>query len=206
MRILFIILMVICFQDLAAQESKKYLKYKDKPEWREGYVVLKDSIKIEGLVKEYPLNIQKQHSSVLFVNRNGEKKNYYPNDLFEYGFGYTKKFFSNSSNFFQKVKTGKKVSLYKIETLERWGTLGSSSPGFTSQGEYIYFKKNNQYEFKNIRKKNFVKEFSEYFSDCQLLKDKILREELTHKDYKAIMKEYNFNCNGGLSYLRQEYR
>jgi hypothetical protein len=64
------------------RNPKKYLKYKEKPAWHEGYIVLKDSTRIDGLVREYNMNTQKLYSQVSFVNKAGEKKQYYPLYLF----------------------------------------------------------------------------------------------------------------------------
>jgi glycyl-tRNA synthetase alpha subunit len=76
-----------------------------------------------------------------------------------------------------------------------WPGFGGSAPsGFSTENEYFYFKKVDEFEFHWIRRIKFAELFSEYFSDCQSQKEKILKEELTHKDYEEIMKAYN-SCN-----------
>jgi hypothetical protein len=56
------------------RNPKKYLKYKEKPAWHEGYIVLKDSTRIDGLVREYNMNTQKLYSPSLICQQSWRKE------------------------------------------------------------------------------------------------------------------------------------
>jgi hypothetical protein len=197
MRFILTILFVSINFCLLAQESKKYLKYKSKINWTEGYVKLNDSSMVEGLIREYTLNEVKRYSTVSFINKQGEKTVYYPVDLLEYRIRFSKKFFSNNHYFFERVSKGERVSLYKKKSANSWsvpGAPGMGSTTYSNSQEELFIKKVGEPEYKYVRKKNFDNEFSAYFSDCNTLKNKIQHEELTHKDIKKILNEYNYRC------------
>jgi hypothetical protein len=154
-------------------------------------------MRIDGLIREYTMNDQKLYSQVSFISKAGEKKQYYPLYLFEYGFRFNRRFISDSKVFYEEEKCGPKVCLYRTESLTHHtspGFGGSAPMGYSTENENYYFKKIDEFEFHWIRRKKFAELFSEYFSDCQSLKDKILREELAHKDYETVMNEYNYKC------------
>lgn len=197
MKLIWSIFLVSVSFCLSAQESKKYLKYKSKINWTEGYVLLKDSSKIEGLIREYTLNEVKKYTSVSFMNIKGDKREYYPADALEYGVRFSKRYFSNNHYFFERITKGIKVSLYKKMSVNSWsapGAPGMGSTSYSASQEDLFVKKIGEAEYKYVRKKNFNSEFSAYFEDCDNLKTKIQNKEFTHKDIKKIVSEYNYKC------------
>lgn len=62
--------LLVFFTVLSArgQESKKYLKFKAKYNYTEGYILKMDSTKVEGVIKNR-LNGNSQYSSVIFVSK-----------------------------------------------------------------------------------------------------------------------------------------
>ena len=68
--LLLIILIALCVN---GQESKKYLKIKKNRYYTEGILILKDSSRVEGLIKDNSLGYDKIFSSLIFVCKNGEK-------------------------------------------------------------------------------------------------------------------------------------
>ena len=195
MKLTFILTLTIFIINLSyGQESKKYLKFKRKDNYIEGYILNKDSIRVEGLIKDNLMNEAKKYSVVTFVKLDGTKKNYYPSEI--KGFGCSLyKLVSNNLSFYEVVNKGKKVSLYKKSYVTSWsapGAPGMGSMTYSSSNENFYVKRDNEAIFKLVRKKNFVEEFSEYFKDCEEIMNKILSKEYTHKDIKRIVSKYNY--------------
>lgn len=161
MRILICITFFI-FQGLSGygQESKKYLKLKANYNYREGYIITLDSTREEGLIKDY-LREVKKYSVVTFVNKKGAKNKYYPNEIRGYGYAFYR-FVSSKSSFFEIVKSGNRVSLYKNISVSSWsvpGAPGMAPMTYTSQGESFFVKKPGENTFKWVRKKNSIKRF-----------------------------------------------
>lgn len=177
-----------------AQESEKYLKLKQNSNYREGYILDRDSLKIKGLIKDNLLNEAKKYSVVTFVQMNGTTSKYYPSEI--KGFGYSiNDFVSDGSSFYEIIQRGKRVSLYKNVSVTNWSTPGA--PGMapmnhSSADESFYVKRSDEIHFKEVRKKNFEVEFSLYFKDCEEIVNKIQAKEYTHKDIKQIVSKYNY--------------
>lgn len=176
-----------------SQESKKYLKLKQDYNYREGYILDKDSMKVNGLIKAHMMNEAKKYSIVTFVQTDGTKKKYYPSGI--KGFGYSiYEFVSDNSSFYEVVSKGRKVSLYKNLSVSSWsspGAPGMAPVTYSSTIEDLYVKRDNETTFKLVRKKNFAVEFSEYFKDCEEIVNKIIAKEYTHKDIERIVSKYN---------------
>lgn len=176
------------------QESSKYNKLKESVNYREGYILDSDSNKVNGLIKDHLLNDAKKYTAIVFVHLDGEKKKYYPSDI--KGFGYSMyKFASDNASFYEVVQSGKKVTLFKKLSVDSWSAPGA--PGMPLKRSYtinedFYVKRDNEKDFKLVRKKKFIEEFSEYFKDCEKIVSKIQSEEYTHKDIKQIVSEYNY--------------
>jgi hypothetical protein len=177
-----------------AQENEKYLKLKRKYNYREGYILDRDSLKIKGLIKENIQNETKKYSVVTFVQLNGKKSQYHPSEI--KGFGYSiYDFVSDGSSFYEVIQSGKRVSLFKHVSVFRWSTPGA--PGMapaigSTTDESLYVKRHNEVRFKEVRRRNFEVEFSAYFKDCKEIVDKIQTKEYTHKNIKQIVTTYNY--------------
>ena len=177
-----------------AQESKRYLKLKQNTSYWEGYVLNRDSVKITGLVKDNLLNDTKKYSVVTFVQKDGTKLKLYPNTIKGYGYS-NHSFISNGSSFLENVQHGRRLSLYKNATVTSWsagGAPGMAPMTHTNVKENFYVKRSNESVFKEVRKKNFKQDFSNYFKDCEEVSNKILNEEYNHKDISEIVRKYNY--------------
>jgi hypothetical protein len=112
---------------------------------------------------------------------------------FEYGDRRNIKYISVRKVFYEEKKCGPRVCLYKTESLIHHyspGFGGSAPSGFSTENAYFYFKKVDEFDL--IRRKEFAEQFSEYFSGCPSLKDRMQKGEVTHKDYSEIMRAYNW--------------
>ncbi|UXX78986.1 hypothetical protein N7E81_16655 [Reichenbachiella carrageenanivorans] len=175
------------------QESSKYLKLKNSPDYRTGYVFILDSTKIEGLIKHDFLNEAANYSVVKFIHKDGSKEKYYPNNSISFGYSYHK-FISDGSSFLELIQAGKNISLYKNVTKSSWsapGAPGMSSTTYSSTFEHYYVKRDSEDSFKEVQNKKFKEVFSEYFYDCEALSVEISKEELGLKDIKTIVRKYN---------------
>jgi hypothetical protein len=195
MKSTFVLTLLILAVNLAhSQESKKYLKLKQKINYREGYILDKDSIKVKGLVKDYFVSELKIYSVVTFVHLDGTREKYKPNEI--KGFGYAiYKFESDDSSFYKVIREGKKVSLY--QKLHVTGFSTPEMPGIPSVSNYsknedYYLKKHNETTFNIVNKKNFASEYSTYFGDCEEVANKILSKQYTIENIKRIVVKYNY--------------
>lgn len=178
-----------------SQESAKYLKLKNKIlVYKEGYILDKSGEKIDGLIKDTDAEESKRSRRIIFLSKTGKKKTYHPSEIDEFEIRY-RKYVSSGKLFYEVIKAGKKISLLKLSYT---GLSGSFSPGTTApilhETEEFYLKKANQDIYKLIRKRKFKEEFSDYFSDCEQLKSKILNDQLNFKDIDHIVFLYNFEC------------
>ncbi len=178
-----------------AQESKTYLKLKSNLKYSEGYVINSDSVKVKGLIKNNIMDETKLYSIVNFVGVDGSKKKYHPYEIKGYGFG-IENFVSDNISFYKVIQSGKKAGLYfKMISVRNagFGGPGMAPTAYYTADENFYVRKKGTNDFKYVRKRKFVEEFSEYFSNCEKVKLKIQSKELTHKDIESIVREYN-NC------------
>lgn len=175
------------------QESKKYMKLKRKLQYQEGYIVSKDSIKVEGLIKDQIMNENKKFSKVTFVQKDGTKESYFPNEI--RGFGYSMyRYVSDSSSFYEILSKTKKIGIYRKLTSTFYTTpspFGTFEAINSSTLENLYIKRDSESTFKLVRRRNFIEDFSEYFKDCPEIVEKITTKEYTHKDIKKIVSLYN---------------
>ncbi len=179
----YIFTLLLLTNSLSAQESEKYGKFRNNVNYREGYILNKDSIKVSGLFKD---KLKNYYSKLHFVYQDGTKKKLKPTDI--RGFGTPLYFYlSDGESFYKIVTKGKRVNLYSKATKHK-----STVDGYYDiDRENFYVQKPFENAFTLVRKKNFSKEFSNYFSDCETLKVKIASKQLTHKDIEAIVNNYN---------------
>lgn len=183
-------LLTITFNiSIFAQESEAYVKYKKNLNYWEGYVVDKKGEKIWGLVKQQ--NDDKLSYRVVFVAKDGKKKTFKPSQIQGYGF-LVHNYVSDQKHFLEIISEGKRVGVYKAIIVFRG--MVSTGMAVANEVELYYFKKVGQSNFQSFERARFKKEISSYFSDCESLKNKILSEELTHKDFNKIAYHYNYDC------------
>ena len=72
------------------------------------------------------------------------------------------------------------------------GAPGMASMNYSSTSEDFSVKRTEETSFKWVKKKNFKKEFSNYFEECEIVKAAILNNKLTHKDIESIVRKYNY--------------
>lgn len=190
---------VIFFLALCAQgqNNEKYQKYKRNYNYRRGYIITWDSVKLEGLIKDNMMSETRKFSKIIFVSKDGIKSKYSPSEIQEFKYsGY--KFISDSSSFYQRIYGGSKVSLYKNMSANYMmgGSAGPGLPamGYSSTSVNYYVRKTNETEFKLVKKSGFKSEFVIYFGDCESLKIKIENKELKSEDIRQIVAEYNSCC------------
>jgi hypothetical protein len=179
-----------------SQDSKSYLKNLEKSNFHSGYIINKDSVKIEGLIKEFSnLNEGRKYLEVVFITKEGEKINYSPKMIKGYASGgYT--FVSFNDSFYERVSNGPKVQLYKKLVSNTYsapaapGSFGSQS--YKTKNEVFFVKRINDSELIEVKKRKFNEVFAEFFKDCDSLEKKIQNKEYTQKDIKKIVREYNW--------------
>lgn len=174
------------------QESKKYLKFKAKYNYTEGYILKMDSTKLEGVIKNR-WNGNAQYSSVIFVSKDGKRGRYFPHEIWGYG-SRVYSFASDGGSFYKLIQSGKKVQLYQRVSTSSWSTPGAPGMGamhYNTESEDYYVRKVNERRFKLVKKRKFEETFAEYFGDCERLRNKIVNKETTHKDIESIVRVYN---------------
>lgn len=190
---LIIPVLLLMFFSAHSQESKDYLKNKDKWNYRKGYIINRDSVKIAGLLKQFSdLNDIKRYFEVVFIPKDGSKISYNPRDIKAYGYSiYT--FVSFSDSFYELVNKGSKVELYKkiVDVTH----VGYGNPGaltYRNSNEVFFVRKPSEPKLTEVKKRKFDEVFSLYFEDCPVVGSKILHKEMTEKDIEKIVKEYNW--------------
>jgi hypothetical protein len=189
-----VLLLLIVLQSLPgnSQESDDYKKFKENVDYREAYIVDKSGNKVAGLIKNKD---DIQSTAMVFIPIDGEKRAYYPQDIIEFGFT-NAKYVSVGELFLEVVKEGRKVSLCRTLAMNHRhqpGAAGGTGSVHAYQAEDYFVKKPNEQGYTQV-KRNFKKTFAEYFGDCEILKRKIEREELTSKDINKIVDRYNWEC------------
>ncbi|MEL7147169.1 MAG: hypothetical protein AAFO69_12420, partial [Bacteroidota bacterium] len=187
-RAIILILFVLTAHSSFGQESKRYLKFKNKVDYREGYVITNDSIKINGLLKDNLVNDFKSYSTINFIHQDGTKERFGPGGLIEFGYALTR-FVSDHKTIYRLIKEGKKVSLYKnlYVSTDETQFEGTTSTVVTD----FYVKKYDEKTFNLVDQWGFAKKFSYYFADCEDLSGKIASKEYKHDDIFEIVFLYN---------------
>ena len=191
-KIQILFLLLILAGQLLAQESKEYKKLKKKYNYWEAYIIKRDSSKVEGLVKDYITYINKIHSSVNFINKDGTKTSYQPYQI--RGFKYAEETYVSDTNYFYELMVeGEKTSLYRIITLEskmEYVTgIGSTNSAYFKENFYV--KGPHERYFKLLDEDNFQSEAIDYFKDCAFVADEIKNGKYSYDDIEAIVAKYN---------------
>lgn len=184
------ILLLISSISAFSQETKKYLKMKENPKFREGYIVDKDSTVIKGLVKGNVIDERKLHVFVTFVSEDGKKSNYSPWHIKGYAYGKVR-FVSDDKAFHKLLISGKNVELYRGTTDYTINIASSSAEDKTKATEVYYLKKPDDKSFVLVEKENFEKQFSKYFKKCRSLAGYISEKKLRFRDIRKIVTLYN---------------
>ncbi|MCB0755033.1 MAG: hypothetical protein KDB98_05530 [Flavobacteriales bacterium] len=219
-----LIIVVILSSNLFAQESNKYYRLKGKWNRLEGYVIDKDSVKIEGLITWVAKNSANRFNEVKFVDKTGKSKTYYPETI--KGFGYdTLEYISDGNVFFEVVLKGARLNLYRNVTIfQSWldphekylipnrdttsevliGKLVTDPTSPLAYPPYygptinrandFYLQKVGHSKIKYVDPAEFNAKFAEYFYDCPTLSSRISQKLLNIKDLLQIIKIYNQEC------------
>ncbi|MGL1887345.1 MAG: hypothetical protein OCD76_12600 [Reichenbachiella sp.] len=181
-----------------SQESAAYLKMKSKSKYNEGFLVKQDSSLIEGLIKNSVWNSAGQYAFLSFVHKDGTKEQFFPSEL--KGFSYEGlRFIANESSFYQEVKVGKRIGLYRSVLILPAGggsaisTSATGSVMSTNQTSYdagLYLRKTDEKVFKWVRERHFQLLFSKYFEDCPSLYEKVMNGEIMYRDIDQMMELY----------------
>ena len=99
------------------QESKKYQRLKKKWNKVDGYVILNDSIKQEGLIDWYDFSKPGRYSHLYFTAKDGSVNLYYPKETLEFGYD-SMKFVSDGYWFFRAMLEGDRIGLYRNVGIE----------------------------------------------------------------------------------------
>jgi len=180
-KVLIPILIVFAVNLSYAQPSAKYLKAKQNPKFREGYVVDTDSTVIKGLVKGNITDDRKLHVFITFVSLEGKKKNYYPWHLKGYGFD-KELYVSDDKSFHKLLISGSKVELYRGTTDYNLNIASSSAKDKTKATEVYYLKKPGDESFELVKKETFDEQLSKYFKKCRSLASYIDEKKLRFRD------------------------
>ena len=164
----------------------------------EGYVINKDSVKLEGLIKNengMSLNDAKKKFINFIAKKNGEKYKLYPKDILGYGIKFQNQYVSSGKLFLQVIKLGKQINLFKhvkdksfMSAPDAGGMVGSYNQLIKTT---YYFQKKGSKQFKKVEKHKFKQRFMEYFADCIHLQSKIINGELGHRQAEEIAAIYN---------------
>ena len=210
-----LILFILVYTSIWAQESKKYNRLKKKWNYLDGYVITKDSVKREGLIKWVAKSRAARFNKVRFISKEGKSRTYYPETC--NGFGYDSLEFVSDQHFFFKVilKT-ERVNLLKTIGVYQDGYMywngikyvttsnpslldylsagtGGLQPNIVKSAD-LYFQKRGEAKIKQISSENFDQRLSEYFLDCPVLSWKIREKVLTKDDIVRIIQIYNEEC------------
>jgi len=183
------LVMALAVQAQYEEESKKYKKYKTKSKYNSGTVILKDSTRLEGMIKRY-----KSYRGIELITKSGKKKILYAKNFIEYQ---TKSRYVVLTNEFYKVEIDNpNLSLYsQIESNGSYGGVDPISGGTISYGNpyarAYYVKKSSQDSPKYVPSGDGFKRMADYFSDCEAVMKGILSGELKEKSMRHVVGLYN---------------
>jgi len=181
-----------------AQETDLYQKFVNDERYTTGYVVDNKGNEIGGLMKKNDYVL----SSVVMITKDGVEKKYTPADIRKYNLNF-KNYVSDGTQFYELVYEGK-VGYYQRALFIQAGsweggpTMYPGIPPIMSGGNReklrIYFCKAGTKEFIQIKDGSFKNSMSKFFADCEILKTKIKKGELTIEDLDLIRYIYNNDC------------
>lgn len=195
-----IIVFILIFLAISVQAQKPnlYEKYVNDDGYTIGYVVDNKGNEIEGLMKKNDYVL----STVVLFTKEGVEKRYTPADLRSYNLNF-KNYVSDGHLFYELVHEGK-VGFYQRSIFIQAGswdggpTMQPGMPPIMSGGNReknkIYFCKAGTQEFIEIKNGSFKSQLSKFFADCEILKTKIKKGELTVDDLDLIRYIYNNDC------------
>ena len=193
-----------------AQDSAEFGKYKNHPDYSEGFITEPDGNRIKGLIKDS--RPERLYRKITFVNEEGKRKKYTPSRLESFQLGKSI-YHSDGSRFLELVEEGGKVGLYRIRKKQS-SNVSSSPYSYGRFGgpfhrdrvrdrvytddtlEIIYFvRKKGEKKFRQVEQDGFHRAFAKYFMDCPKLSDRIRYKELNHSHIKIIVQIFNNHCS-----------
>ena len=188
------ILLILVFSLSWGQESALYTKLKDNADYRYAYLQENGGVVHEGLIKD--IHEWNRYGDLELIFPSGKRQTFTPKDLAEYRLP-DKRYVSDGKRFYEVAQEGKKVGLYRqlvIKAHSIPSAGGGPAVSSREEVELFYLKKNNEKDFKLVKKSGFAKTFSTYFADCETVRLKIKNKELTDKDFGEIAYLYNKEC------------
>ena len=176
------------------QTSRKYEKYSEKHNYQPGYIETVDGSRVAGLLKNFSGGHQ-VYSKVVFVSEQGEKNTYYPYQLNAYGTDY-EQYESNRHKFLKVITISNGIGLYKLATNNSWAAPGPYGGSMVYGGSSVsyYVKRSTEEEYLAVRRRKFIETFTDYFSDCSELQEKISSQAFTHKHAEEMVEFYQYSC------------
>lgn len=174
------------------KEDKVYSRFKSKANYFIGFVTLKDSTMLNGVIKRTKSILA--DGDIKIVTKTGEKRSLYARQVFGYEAAGEKHV--TFEDVFYKVRIeNPRLSLYtRIGTNVHTMPAGPNGAMSTYTTTYImYFVKKAGEVFPTFvpsRKRKF-KDFASYFSDCDTLSIAIASGDLKHQGITEIVKKYN---------------
>lgn len=186
----FLILLINWTGFVNGQSSANYLKAKENPKFKNGFIIDGDSSIVDGLIKGNITDERKLHVFVTFISKDGKKKNYYPWQI--KGFGFDKERYSSDEKSFHKLLiSGSRVNLYRGTTDFQVNVASSSAADKTKATEVYYLRKPTDESFVLVEKDNFNDQISKYLKDCRTLAGYISEKKLRFRDIRKIVNLYN---------------
>ncbi len=175
---------------LSQAESEIYKKYFTKKQYGQGFVLLKDSTKVNGLFtleSGVPCFIK-------LVTKEGELKSFNCSQILAYQ-KKGKYMEYDGFKFYELIKRGKQVSYFEriVATTSSVPTTPGipSAPGMIGQKVEKYFRKTGSMQFERIRSSKFDKDMVKCFTDCPTLLKNLERGVYTYDQAEAIVDVYD---------------
>lgn len=165
-------------------ESAVYKKYLSKKKYAEGFVLLKDSTKVNGAIKS-PSGML---GTISMITKDGEKRSFTFNEMLAYKKG-SRYFETDGLMFYELIKRGKNVSYY--ERIVTTSMPAGNGMMMTSSQTLKYFRKKGSMYFEKVGGLNFAKDMARYFSDCPELVTKIEKKQFSYSDPELLISYYD---------------
>ena len=158
---------------------------------------MRNGQKVEGVLS-HPKGFD---NIITLVKKDGAKLKVYGKELASYFIDETRYVNTGENVFFEELIRGK-VSLYQGQSNGSFTTMGSTG-GFTTTptSNISYYVKKPGGAFVHVRRTNaiggawgFADKFSQYFSDCPPVAEKIKKKSWRARDIEIIVNSYNSMC------------
>jgi len=172
--------------------AKTYERFKLKAKYHEGFVTLRDSSQMRGVIKR--LTSYLADGDIKLISIDGEKESFYAKEVFGYESG-GDKYVTFEGTFYKVEIEDLKMSLYS-----RIGTNVHSMPAGPNGGMttytnsytmYFVMKSDEIFPTSVPSKKRKFKKFAPYFSDCQTVQSAVESGSLNSDGISTVVRKYN---------------